>query len=412
MGFSDRIRKMAKRIDEEADKSSERVEKRKQEVKKGNLIDNLQGVATYLKMRMGKRATVNGLVDFSKVNRIHERRIPTGIATIDAMLRGGWPCGRAAEIFGPEGSGKSAICGMSVIQAQRLEGFGVWLDHEGTVDFKQWPGIRGDRLFYEDDIPTVEATWDYIFALFDKIRPYKDTAGPCFIAWDSIPATMSLAEKKRKKMERGAPAESARAITDGARKAYQELRKVNALLAYVNHEKIAFGNAGHMAAVEPNTPGGKAIKYQTSIRLRILKGKVIKIETGKRFIPQGFNAYATLFKAKTALPHDRALWYMDYTIGPDPAMSVYTMLREWDIVKVQKGALIVPGADGAVSKSVFLNRYRSDATYRKLVDGVVLRGHSDQIVASNAPINNEDDEEDDDGDGDDEDKRENDDAVD
>lgn len=369
--------------------------------KSGNLV--LENLQSHLRKKMGHKIKVNGILG-PRIDTINQMGVlPTSIPTLNIMLRGGWPLGRSVEIFGSEGSGKSGLCGNGIEAAQRQGGFGVWVDAEGTVDFRIWPDMDPQRLLYEDDLPTIEATWDYLFGLMDYLRSDKGQgAGPVFGAWDSVAASITQEEKKRKKMQDIArPGELARAMTPGARKAYQEIRKVPMVLAYVNHEKVAMGGLnGYAAALEPNTPGGKAIKFQTSLRIRTMKGKVDKLKRGDRQLPLGFTVWLTLFKAKTALPGDRTLCYLDYARGFDPVMSAVLAMTKWGGIKKRKRAYYVDGDQEKVGMTLdaMRDRYETEPTFRDALHTTLDKMH-------HLKLKSQQDAEDEDLDDDDDDAR-------
>lgn len=193
--------------------------------------------------------------------------IPTGSLALDhAVGVGGIPCGRITEIFGPESGGKTTLTLHIVANAQRLGKRCAFLDVEHALDFNYAKSIgvnMDDLLFSQPD--SAEQTLDMAekmissgivqLVVIDSVAgmiPMKEIEG------DFGDANMGLA---------------ARLMGQGARKLSGAAARSNATMIFINQirEKMGFVGWGNNEI----TPGGRALKFFSSLRLDIRsKGKL------------------------------------------------------------------------------------------------------------------------------------------
>ncbi|MCD8294728.1 MAG: recombinase RecA, partial [Clostridia bacterium] len=189
--------------------------------------------------------------------------IPTGCLTLDLALGiGGVPRGRIIEIFGPESSGKTTVALHIIAQAQKAGGIAAYIDAEHALDaqYAKALGVNIDELYLSQP-DTGEQALDICDAL---VR----SSAVDVIVVDSVAALSPKAEIE------GDMGDSHVGLL--ARLMSQALRKLTAItnrsrtcVIFINQlrEKVGvvYGNP-------ETTPGGKALKYFSSIRLDIRKG--------------------------------------------------------------------------------------------------------------------------------------------
>ena len=203
--------------------------------------------------------------------------IRTGIHAIDLLVGNGIPMNKVIEIFGSEASGKSLLAWTIAKAFQKVGGVVVLYDVEGTAP-KEWMRKLGidTKLFMEPlEYPkTVEEIRDSIRETVNSIRKI-DKDVPTLIILDSIAACTSNGEwedvkELKPKINIGARAKS---FSEFFRQFSQFLSENDVTLVCVNQirDKI-----GVMWGKKEESPGGKALKFQASIRLEINSGAGIK----------------------------------------------------------------------------------------------------------------------------------------
>lgn len=204
----------------------------------------------------------------------HMPRISSGIPELDSKIGGGIPLGRILEVYGPESGGKTTIATVMLGAAQRAGLIAAAVDAEHTFD-RAWAsknGVDVDNLIFVQPDSAEEAT-EAVIRLFEN--------GVDFVVLDSVAALTPQAEID------GEMADNHVGLQ--ARLMGQFMRKVNGVmkedqvLICINQlrEKVGvmFGNP-------ETTPGGRALKFYASIRLRVGgsktdTGRDLKVKTEK-----------------------------------------------------------------------------------------------------------------------------------
>lgn len=187
--------------------------------------------------------------------------IPTGSLLLDQAIGiGGLPIGKVVEIYGDESSGKTTLSAAIVAQAQKMGKACAFIDAERTLD-PDWIsriGVDTSQLLYVEP--------DHIEDAFNKLTELVES-GADFVVFDSIAAVPALVETTDGAGDRNV-GEKARIINQHLRKVIPLLRRNNATVLYINQTRT---NIGVMYGNPETTPGGKALRYASSIRLRTSK---------------------------------------------------------------------------------------------------------------------------------------------
>lgn len=193
------------------------------------------------------------------------RVISTGSTLLDLSISGekirggGVPSGIIAEFYGPEGSGKTAILSEMVTSCQLKGGFAKFQDPEGRLDeqYAQIYGVSLEGENYDYSRPRMVET------IFDEIRVWSppDSSQINMIVTDSLAALsteLELGEKGDKMgMSRG------KRFSEGFRKVAVDIADNEWILACSN--QLREGQFGE------TTPGGRAIRFYSSLRVRVGK---------------------------------------------------------------------------------------------------------------------------------------------
>ena len=204
-----------------------------------------------------------------KLGEREKREIDTsssGSIAVDVALGGGYPKGRIIEIFGPESSGKTTFALHAIAEVQREGGRAAFIDAEHSLDpiYASNLGVNiAELLLSQPD------TGEQALEICDALVKSEAVN---IIVIDSVAALVPQAEIDGE-MGDSHVGLQARLMSQALRKLSGSINKTNTIVIFINQlrEKVGvmFGNP-------ETTPGGKALKYYSSIRLDIRRGEQIK----------------------------------------------------------------------------------------------------------------------------------------
>lgn len=257
--------------------------------------------------------------------------ISTGTLSLDLALGvGGVPRGRVTEIYGPEASGKTTICQHIVAESQKAGGTAAFIDMEHALDpsYAAKTGVDIDNLLISQP-DTGEQALEIAESL---IR----SGAVDLIVIDSVAALVPRAEIEGD-MGDSHMGLMARLMSQALRKLSGAIKQTNTALVFTNQlrEKIGvvFGNP-------ETTPGGRALKFYSSIRLDVRR--IQSIKSGTDII--GSRTRVRVVKNKVAAPFRTAEFDIMHDEGISRSGDILDLAVEYEVVQ-KRGSFYYYGED-------------------------------------------------------------------
>ncbi|MFM7088600.1 MAG: recombinase RecA [Candidatus Paceibacterota bacterium] len=304
-------------------------DKKKDDIREASNSGELDSTLKAIQTKFGEGAIMK-LGDTPKVD---VNVIPTGSLGLDMALGvGGIPRGRIIEIFGPESSGKTTLSLHIVAEAQKKGGICAYIDAEHAMDpeYTAKLGVNTKELLISQP-DNGEQALEIVESL---VRTGKEDV----IVVDSVAA---LTPRDEIEGDMGA-----HHVGKQARLMSQALRKLTALVArsktvviFINQIRMQIGV---MFGNPETTPGGKALKFYTSIRIDIRK--IAQIKKGEDVV--GSRTRVKIVKNKVAAPFKQTEFDIIYGEGISHEGELLALGEKLGIVDKSGASYSYKGKDG------------------------------------------------------------------
>ncbi|HVD69057.1 MAG TPA: recombinase RecA [Actinomycetota bacterium] len=295
--------------------------------------------------------------------------IPTGSLALDIALGvGGIPRGRVVEVFGPEGSGKTTVCLHIIAEAQRQGGIAAFIDAEHALDptYARELGVNIDELLVSQPDSGEQAL---------EIADMLVRSGAMhLVVIDSVAALVPRAEIEGEMGDTHVGLQ-ARLMSQAMRKLAGSLSKFETTAIFINQlrEKI-----GVMFGSPETTPGGRALKFYSSVRLDVRK--IENLKDGTDVV--GSRTRVKVVKNKVAPPFRQCEFDIMYGKGISKEGSLLDTGVDLEIVKKAGAWFTYEGeqlGQGRENARAFLVEHIDlrDEIERKVREAVGLTGFSE-----------------------------------
>ena len=317
--------------------------------KKEELTKQLQETIDLIQTKFGEGSIIN-LGDAPKVDI---DAIPTGSIGLDEALGiGGIPRGRVIEIYGPESSGKTTLTLHIIAEAQKKGGVCAFIDAEHALDpvYAKNIGVKTDQLLVSQP-DTGEQALEIVDSL---VR----SGNVDVIVIDSVAA---LTPKDEIEGDMGAHhvGKQARLMSQALRKLTAIVSKSNTTVIFINQIRMKIGV---MFGSPETTPGGKALKFYSSVRIDIRRKAQIK--KGEEVV--GARTKVKVAKNKVASPFRTTEFDIIYGEGISKTGELLALGEKYGLIK-KAGAsyTYIPSEGAKLPEEVKLGR-GYDAARKKL----------------------------------------------
>ncbi|MBI3671185.1 recombinase RecA [Candidatus Azambacteria bacterium] len=271
------------------------------------------------------------IMKLGDVKNVNVASIPTGSISLDMALGvNGVPRGRIIEIFGPESSGKTTLALHIAAETQKKGGVAAFVDAEHALDpvYAKNIGVNIKELLISQPDTGEQA--------LDIVEVLVKSGAVDLIVVDSVAALTPRAEIEGEMGQQHVGLQ-ARLMSHALRKLTSIVAKHNTVVIFINQIRMQIGV---MFGNPETTPGGKALKFYSSVRIDIRRAAQIK--KGEDVI--GNRVKVKIVKNKVAAPFKVAEFDIMYNEGISYESDLLNLATKYGVVK-KSGAWLLYGEE-------------------------------------------------------------------
>lgn len=329
---------------------------------KGTSDKTLDQVLADIEKQFGK----GSVMKLGSDNKRDIEVVPTGSLALDIALGvGGYPKGRIVEIYGPESSGKTTFALHAIAEAQKIGGRVAFIDAEHSLDpqYAAKLGVNIDELLLSQPDNGEQA--------LEICEALVRSGAISVIVIDSVAALVPQAEIEGE-MGDSHVGLQARLMSQALRKLSGIINKTNTVAIFINQlrEKVGvmFGNP-------EVTPGGRALKFYSSVRLEIRRAEQIKVGTDI----VGSKTNVKVVKNKMAPPFKACVVDIMYGEGVSKEGELVDLASEIGVIEKSGAWYSYEGERLGQGKENVKELLKQDVKLRDIIDKKVREHYSLKI---------------------------------
>lgn len=246
-----------------------------------------------IKAEIHKKYGEGSIADFSSEGIKDIEAIPTGCIPLDKTLEiGGVPRGRIVEIYGQSGTGKTSLCVHIAAEAQKMGEMVAYMDLENAVSTKYFNSLGVDVLDSSKFMLCQSSSAEEALDILEMLVTSNEVG---VVIIDSVAALLPLAEAEGEIADNTISLQ-ARLLSKSMRRLSNLLAKSKTCVIFINQIRDNISSFGY--GPKTTTPGGKALRFYSSLRIEL--ATIGQIKEGEKQI--GSKIKAKIVKSRISSP--------------------------------------------------------------------------------------------------------------